>query len=292
MPWAGPFSFFDPYNLHNLPDRKAGEYMPDRFADELIQFMTKNKEKPFLAFLWNYTVHWPMEAPADLIEKYKARKDLGKLDPRYAAMIESMDASMGHIFKALDDLKLADNTLVVFTSDNGAFGGVADMAPLRAAKGYLYEGGVRVPLIVRWPGVVKADTISDVPVISMDFYPTFLEAMNLKPQEGKKLDGESLFPILKQTGKLKRSEIFIHYPNYAFHGGNRLGASVRQGDYKLIARFDDGSVELYNVRKDISEKKNLAKETPELAAQLKLKLDTWLKETQAEMPVKRESPKQ
>jgi len=282
---GGPFSFFDPYDLHNLPSRKEGQYMPDRFADELIEFIGRNRDRPFLAFLWNYTVHWPMEAPADLIEKYKKRKDLGRLDPRYAAMIEAMDASIGRIMKALDDLRLTDDTLVIFTSDNGAFGGVADMAPLRAAKGYLYEGGIRVPQIVRWPGVVERGSLCDVPVISMDFFPTILDAVGL--ESGDPLDGESLMPLLKQTGSLQRSEICFHYPNYAFHQDNRLGSAIRQGDYKLIERFDDGSVELYNLKADIGEKNNLANKVPDRAKELVDKLRAWRTSTKAELPIAR-----
>jgi arylsulfatase A-like enzyme len=281
---GGPFSFFDPYNLHNLPPRRRGEYMPDRLADEVIQFVEKNRQQPFLAFLWNYTVHWPMEAPQPLVDKYKQRTDLGPLDPRYAAMIEALDGSIGRIVAKLDELQLANDTLVIFTSDNGAFGGVADNRPLRAAKGYLYEGGIRVPLIIRWPGVVKPATQCSTPVVSMDFFPTILEAVGLEPDEQTPLDGESLLPLLKQTGDLRRSEIYFHYPNYAFHGDNRLGSAVRQGDYKLIERFEDGSVELYNLRQDIGETKNLAGELPDRAGQLRQKLDEWRKATAAEMP--------
>ncbi|MDA1017063.1 MAG: sulfatase, partial [Planctomycetota bacterium] len=281
---GGPYSFFDPYNLHNLPPRRKGEYMPDRFADEVIQFIKAKRQDPFLVFLWNYTVHWPMEAPAALVEKYKQRKDLDRLDPRYAAMIESMDASIGRILASLDELKLSQNTLVVFTSDNGAFGGVADMHPLRAAKGYLYEGGIRVPLIVRWPGVVPPNTLCREPVISMDFFPTFLEAAKLKPEVDSPIEGESLVPLLKQTASLKRQAIYFHYPNYAFHQGNRLGSAIRQGDYKLIERFDDDSVELYNLQDDIGEAKNLAAKLPDQAAAMRAKLIAWRKSTDAAMP--------
>ncbi len=285
---GGPFSFFDPYNLHNLPPRRTGQYMPDRFADEVIQFVEKNRKQPFLAFLWNYTVHWPMEAPQPLVDKYKQRTDLGPLDPRYAAMIEALDSSIGRIVAKLDELQLADDTLVIFTSDNGAFGGVADNRPLRAAKGYLYEGGIRVPLIVRWPGVVRPATECATPVISMDFFPTILEAVGLKPDEQTPLDGESLLPLLRQTGDLRRSEIYFHYPNYAFHGDNRLGSAVRAGDYKLIERFDDGSVELYDLKRDIGERNNLAGEMPDRANALRETLSNWRKAVDAEMPTPRD----
>jgi arylsulfatase A-like enzyme len=285
---GGPFSFFDPYNLHNLPSRKEGEYMPDRLADEVIQFITTHRREPFFACLWNYTVHWPMEAPEPLVEKYKRRNDLGTLDPRYAAMIEALDSSLGRIFKSLDELELTDHTLVIFTSDNGAFGGVADNRPLRAAKGYLYEGGIRVPLIVRWPGKVKPESECHQPVISMDFFPTILESVGLERDAQSVLDGESILPLLKQSGELKRSAIYFHYPNYAFHQDNRLGGAIRQGKFKLIENFDDGSVELYNLENDISEAHNLAGELPDRATELKGKLQEWRKEMGAAMPTKRE----
>ena len=239
--------------------------------------------------LWSYTVHWPMEAPAELIKKYQSRTDLGRLDPRYAAMIEAMDASIGRIMKSLEDLELADNTLVIFTSDNGAFGGVADNLPLRAAKGFLYEGGVRVPQIVRWPGFVKPGTECDTPVISMDFFPTIFAATKASRSRTHRLDGESLLPLLTQTGGLARDAIYFHYPNYAFHGDNRLGGAIRQGDFKLIERFDDGSLELYNLKEDIGETKNLATALPGRAAKMQAQLQAWRKDTQAAMPSRSKS---
>ena len=285
---GGPFSFFDPYNLHNLPPRKKGEYMPDRLADEVIRFMKEqsSNEKPFLALLWNYTVHWPMEAPKKLLDKYRDRKDLGKLDFRYAAMIEAMDASMGKIFAALDELEIADETLVVFTSDNGAYGGVSDMKPLRAAKGYLYEGGLRVPLIIRWPGKIKGGTTCNTPVISMDFFPTFLDACGFDAAKHK-TEGESLLPLLKKSGSLNRKSVFFHYPNFAFHKKNRLGSAIRKGDYKLIERLDDRSIELYHLKSDLGEKKNIAKDKPKLASEMLAELRQWRKKTGAALPIKK-----
>jgi arylsulfatase A-like enzyme len=225
-----------------------------------------------------------MEAPQPLVEKYRKRTDLGPIDPRYAAMIEAMDAAIGRVLNALDELQVADRTLVIFTSDNGAFGGVADNRPLRAAKGYLYEGGIRVPLIVRWPGVVKPGTECHVPVTSMDFYPTILDAAGLARDPKTPLDGESLRRLLEQNGSLRRSAIYFHYPNYAFHRQNRLGSAVRQGDLKLIEYFDDGSVELYNLKDDIGEKHNLAAEIPARAAAMRRELSAWREATGAAMP--------
>lgn len=284
---GGPPTFFDPYQIHNLPPRKEGEYLPDRLADELIDYLRADRDQPFLAFLWNYTVHWPMEAPEALVEKYRARDDLGAVDPRYAAMIEAMDASFGRILHELDELKIADNTLVIFTSDNGALGSVADLAPLREAKGYLYEGGIRVPLIARWPGVIEPGQICAEPVISMDFFPTILEAAGIEARPDLDLEGESLLPLFRQSGALKRESIFFHYPNYAFHGGNRLGSAMRQGKFKLIENFDDGSLELYDLTTDIGEKRNLAAQVPERAAEMRQQLLDWRAATGAPMPTRK-----
>ena len=281
--YGGPPTFFDPYRIYKLPSRKKGEYLPDRLADETITVLRRNRDKPFLLFLWNYAVHWPMEAPADLVEKYAPRKGPGLRDHRYGAMIEALDRSIGRILKTLDDLELTEKTLVIFTSDNGGYSGVADNRPLREGKGYLYEGGIRVPLIVRWPGVVKPGSVCDAPVISMDFYPTILEACDLSI-DTPGLDGESLMPLLGQRGELKRDAIYFHYPNYAWHRSNRLGGAIRSGPYKLIEHYDDGSYELYNLSADIGETRDLSKREPGKAHELLEKLRTWRKETRAAMP--------
>jgi arylsulfatase A-like enzyme len=283
--YGGPPSFFSPYKIHNLKDGPDGEYLPYRLAQEAIAFIEDNKDGPFLLFLWNYTVHWPMEAPAELLKKYEVHKGKrGLNDTRYGAMIEAMDQSIGQILFKLDVLKLTNDTLVIFTSDNGGFSGVADNRPLRKGKGYLYEGGTRVPLIIRWPGQIKPGTVSTEPVISTDYFATFLEVAGVQPDARQEAtDGESLVPLF--TGKgLKRDALFWHYPNYAFHRDNRLGSSIRQGDLKLIENLDDGSVELYDVRKDISERHNLAAEQPQVAARLRQRLHAWRKETNAAMP--------
>ena len=227
-----------------------------------------------------------MEAPQKLVEKYEKRLGPGLKDARYGAMIEAMDAAMGRVFDTLERLGLAEDTLLIFTSDNGGFGGVSDCRPLRASKGYLYEGGIRVPLIVRRPGKVRPGTLCDMPVVSTDFYPTILAVAGLKPDPDKKIDGESIVPLLRQTGGLRRKAIHFHYPNYAWHGSNRLGGAIREGDYKLIEWYDDGSVELYNLKDDIGEKTDLSRLQPGKAADLKAKLDAWLAETGAKMPRK------
>ena len=283
--YGGPPTFFDPYRIPNLPDRQKGEYLPDRLADEAINYMKQTDGNPFFLCLWNYTVHWPMEAPEELLKKYEDRKGAGLNDTRYGAMIEAMDRSMGRILQFLDDSGLSENTLVVFTSDNGGYGGVADNRPLRAEKGYLYEGGIRVPLVIRWPGVVSPETVESTPVISTDFFPTLLEAASIKVPETYEGDGVSLLPVLKmEEGTFTRESIYFHYPNYAFHRSNRLGSAVRRGDYKLIEWLDDGTFELYNLAEDLEESNDLSDEKPLLAEAMLKQLHDWREKVDAEMP--------
>ena len=281
--FGGPPTFFDPYRIPTLPDRTPGEYLPERLADEAIAFIGQQREDPFVLFLWNYTVHWPMEAPAELLAKYADHTGPGLNDPRYGAMIEGMDRAIGRVLQALQDLGVADETLVVFTSDNGAYGGVGDNRPLRKDKGHLYEGGIRVPLIVRWPGVVEPGTTCGTPVVSMDFFPTLLEvacvATDVDP-----LDGESLVPLLSGRGGLERDAIFFHYPNYAFHRGNRLGSAVRSGGLKLIEYFDDHSVELFDLWADPGETTDVSSERSEEASALRARLARWRTAVGAAMP--------
>ena len=283
---GGPPTYFDPYGIGFLPDRKKGEYLPDRLADEAISFMKQQhaRGKSFYTALFHYTVHWPMEAPEQLVAKYKDRPLVGYRDSRYAAMIEAMDAAFGRVMAALDETGLADNTLVVFASDNGVYGGVGDCRPLRGDKGHLYEGGIRVPLIVRWPGKVKPGSVSGEPVSLTDFFPTLLEVAGLKPSSGVAADGESLVPLLRGEGRPRREALFWHYPNFAFHSENRLGSAIRMGDHKLIRFSDDDSVELYNLKDDISEAHNLAAAKPELAAAMRQRLEAWLKDSGAKLP--------
>jgi len=282
--YGGPPSFFSPYRIATLPDGEPGEYLPDRLVDETIGFIRENKSKPWMVHLWFYTVHWPMQAPGALLKKYENRKGPGLNDTRYGAMIEAMDSAMGRLLASLESLGLEEETVIIFTSDNGGFAGVSDCRPLRESKGHLYEGGIRVPMIVRWPGRVAAASISHEPVVSMDFYPTFLELAGLKPSGDMELDGESLVSLFNGTGGPKRKELFFHFPNYAWHMDNRLGGAVRSGDYKLIRNYDDESVELYDLKSDLGETSNLAKEHPRLAKRLDQKLSAWLADTEAWMP--------
>ena len=287
--YGGPPTFFDPYRIDFLPDRKEGEYLPYRLADEAIAFISEqtSKDKPFFVALWNYTVHWPMEAPDKLVEKYKNLPVKGYRDHRYAAMIEAMDIAIGKVLKSLDDLNIAEETLVIFTSDNGPFGGVGDASPLRADKGHLYEGGIRVPLIVRWPGKVEAGVVEKTPVILTDFHPTILAATGLDLNSTIPNDGDNLIPLLEGKKEFKNRALYWHYPNFAFHRDNRLGSAIREGDHKLLHFYDTDSIELYDLKKDIGEKNDLSDEMPQLAQRLKGKLSSWLKASGALMPTKR-----
>lgn len=282
--YGGPPSYFEPYRIPNITPHKDGDYLPDRLADECIGFMERNREKPFFLTWWNYSVHYPFQAPKELIAKYEKRKGRGIPNPAYAAQIEGMDRSIGKLLAAIDEMKLTDNTLVIFKSDNGAFG--SDLRPLRGDKGHLYEGGVRVPWMVRWPGVVKPGTICDTPVITMDVFPTVLAAAGVAIGKEEKIDGLDIRPLLEQSADWQRDAIFFHYPNYAFHKRNRLGSAIRMGDFKLIHFYDDSSHELYNLADDIGEKKNLAEAMPEKANMLKGRLLAWLEETGAKLPTR------
>jgi len=284
--WGGPGGvggFFSPYMIPNLEDGPKGEYMPDRLANEAINLLTKfsKSEKPFFMCLWHYTVHWPIEAPEKLYKKYSSGKPNDV--ERYQAMVEGMDIAVGKTLKALDRLNLSDNTLVVFTSDNGHLSGYTSAAPLRESKGWLYEGGIRVPLIIRWPGKVKAGQINKEPVLTIDYPPTFMEAAGINFDQ-KDFDGASLVGELNGKKKLDRDAIFFHYPHYAFHKENDMGSIIRQGDYKLIHKFEKNVFELYNLAEDISETKNLINSKPELASELKKKLSQWKKAVNAQNP--------
>jgi arylsulfatase A len=280
---GGPPSYFSPYRNPTLVDGKEGEYLPERLADEAIAFVRQPRDKPFFLNWWPFSVHYPMQAREEVIAKYRQRGDIE--DPIYAAMIEDMDTAIGRFLKALDEAGLSENTLVLFNSDNGGYNG--DNRPLRGLKGMLYEGGIRVPWIVRWPGKVQPGVTNDTPVISTDCYPTLLEAADITPTPNHPLDGKSILPLLTQSSGIERNTLYFHYPNYAFHKQNRLGSAIREDDFKLIKNYDDDSLELYNLRSDIGEKNNLVTSSPELAKRLASKLEGWLQERNAQYPVRK-----
>ena len=281
-----PPSYFSPYKIPTLPDGPTGEYLTDREAAEAVKFITAHKDRPFFLYLPHHTVHTPLMAKPHLIAKYKEKAArLGqKCNPTYAAMIESLDESVGLILKTLDELKLADRTLVVFTSDNGGLLSVTDNTPLRAGKGSAYEGGVRVPLLVKAPGVTTPGSECHTPVITMDLFSTVLALTSTTLSPKPVLDGENLVPLLSQAGGLRRTALFWHYPHYHPGGATPYGA-IRAGDWRLIEFFEEGRLELYDLQQDPGERKNLAEQRPEMVAQLRDRLHAWRKEVGAQMPV-------
>jgi arylsulfatase A len=275
-----------------LPDGKPGEYITDRLTDESLRFIEDNvaKGKPFFLYLSHYAVHTPIQAPAELVDKYKAKPVdslRGHNNPGYAAMIETVDRSMGALVEKLKALGVYENTIVIFTSDNGGMGKVTRNHPFRGNKGNFYEGGIRVPLIVNWPNVTRT-AVNDVPVISADLYPTMLQMASLPLNPGQHMDGLSLVRLLKGGSAPKRKDLYWHFPNYTGdnqHPNPSLPLSViRSGDYKLIESLEDGSLELYDLKSDPAEKSNIASSKPEVAARMQKKLAAWRTASQVQMP--------
>jgi len=280
---GGPPTYFDPYRIPALPPRASGEYLTDRLADEVITFMRREHNRPMFVCLWTYNPHYPFEAPEELTQHYRGQEGRGLKNPVYGGQIEATDRAVGRVLEELDTLEISEQTLVIFTSDNGGWSGATDNRPLRKGKGYLYEGGLRVPLIIRWPGVTATGVINNTPVISMDLTATILDAAGVSLSQEEQLDGESLRPLFANE-TLHRDALYFHYPHFAFHQNNRPGSAIRQGRYKLILRYDDDSVELYDLVEDTSETRNLAVAKPELTYQLKSRLMQWLQETNAGLP--------
>jgi arylsulfatase A-like enzyme len=285
--YGGPPTYFDPYRIPSLPPRKEGEYLTDRLADEAISFLQRQKDRPMFVCLWTYNVHYPFEAPEELVPHYEGKEGPGLKNPIYGGQVEATDRAVGRVLDELDRLQLTDETLVIFTSDNGGWMGATDNRPLRAGKGYLYEGGLRVPLIVRWPGVTKAGTENATPVISMDLTATILDATGIELASNESLDGVSLRPLFEGK-ELTRDALFFHYPHFAFHKDNRPGSAIRRDNFKLILNYDDDSTELYDLENDPGERQNLAGSHPELTAKLRHRLKGWLEETKAGRPTRRE----
>jgi len=305
---GGPYGgnkYFSPYGNPRLPDGPPGEHLPDRLSIETCKFIEAHKDEPFLAYLSFYSVHTPLMAREDLKKKYERRRaerhlqdlwgEQGRRKVRlvqshavYAGMVEAMDQAAGKVLDTLDRLKLTDNTVVIFMSDNGGLstseGHPTSNLPLRAGKGWLYEGGIREPMIIRWPGKTKRGSVCDEPVTSTDFYPTMLEMAHLPARPRQHCDGVSLTALLKKPdAKLQQRPLFWHYPHYGNQGGSP-GGVVRLGDWKLIEFYEDDHLELYNLAKDIGEKKNLAAKMPERAAEMRKMLDDWRKSVKAAMP--------
>lgn len=304
---GGPYGgkrYFSPYGNPRLTDGPDGEHLPDRLATEAAKFIAANKDRPFFAYFPFYSVHTPLMARPDLQKKYeekRARLGLtdkwGREEPRdvrltqdhavYAGMVEAMDLAVGKVLAQLDALGLRENTIVIFTSDNGGLstseGWPTSNLPLRGGKGWMYEGGIREPLLIRWPGVAAPGSVLGAPVSSPDFFPTLLEAARAKPAPGQTLDGISLVPVLRGQAAPDRA-IFWHYPHYGNQGG-APAAAVRRGPWKLIHWFEDDRVELFNVVTDLAEAHDLAAREPARVAALRAELAAWQRTVGAKFPV-------
>jgi arylsulfatase A-like enzyme len=304
---GGPYGgkkYFSPYGNPRLKDGPDGEHLPDRLATETANFIAANRERPFFAYYSFYDVHTPLMARPDLLRKYEEKRArLGlkeawgrehERDVRliqehavYAAMVEAMDLAVGKVLAKLDELGLRENTLVIFTSDNGGLstseGWPTSNLPFRGGKGWMYEGGIREPLLVRWPGMIKPGLVVSTPVSSPDFFPTLLEAAAAKPAPGQKIDGVSLLPLL-QGKALSERALFWHYPHYG-NQGSAPAAAIRRGPWKLIHWAEDDRVELFRLDQDPGETVDLAAREPQRVASLRAELTGWQRDVGAKFPV-------
>lgn len=291
---GSPPSYFSPYGIATLSDGPKGEFLTDRLTSEAINFMEENKEKPFFIYLPHYAVHTPIQAKPEVVAKYqKKAPSRGHSDPVYAALVESVDDSVGRLREALEKLALRENTLFIFTSDNGGLShlvnakgwsrGPTDNSPARLGKGSAYDGGVRVPFIAVWPEVIPQGEKCDVPVISYDVLPTVLAAVSGTEVKSQGIDGESLMPLLTQKDLIKRGAIYWHYPHY--HPGSATPYSAtREGDWKLIEFYEDSRVELYNLRRDPGETQNMAEVDGDVTERLLKQLHQWRADLGAQEP--------
>jgi arylsulfatase A len=303
-PWGAPNTFFYPYSgtgtfgpefryVPHLEFGHKGEYLTDRLTDEALSVIERAKGGPFFLYLAYHSVHTPIEAKQPDVDHFTAKLKPGQhhTNPTYAAMVHSLDENVGRVLRKLDELGIADHTLVIFTSDNGGFVNqfkrrrVTNNYPLRSGKGSLYEGGVRVPLAVRWPGVTPAGATCRVPVSSIDFYPTILAVTGLKgdAKHNANVDGVNLVPVLKDpSAALSRDTLYWHYPHY--YPTTSPVSALREGDSKLLEYFEDNHVELYNLADDLGEQHDLAAGQPDRAERLRKKLHAWRASVDAQMP--------
>lgn len=285
---------FSPYHFTHMPDGPENEYLTDRLTDETINFIKLNRDRPFFVFLSFHTVHTPLDAKPEVVQKYQEKLEkIGIPDSdeeefgsrvyqnlaEYAAMVHHMDENVGRLMQALDDLKLRENTIVVFTSDNGGKNSVTSNAPLRGAKHNLYEGGIRVPTVIRFPGQIRPGSHSDVPLISDDFYPTLLEMADLPLQSDQHMDGKSFKSIaFKGVNRSPHEHLCWHYPHRRFEG------AVRWKNYKLLYEYKTGRMELYDLVNDPGERNDLSENKPAVARKMRNKLRKWLHSTGAKFP--------
>ncbi|MGB4736822.1 MAG: sulfatase [Fuerstiella sp.] len=294
--WGSPSGggYHSPYKYPNLEQDRPGEYLTDRLTDEAVEFVEANKDKPFFLYLSHYAVHTPIQAKSDVAARYKAKPSgQHQNNANYAAMVESVDDSVGKVLAAVDRLRLTDNTIVVFYSDNGGHSGATSNHPLRGSKGMLYEGGIREPFICRWPGVTTAGAVCQQPIIGVDLYPTFVEMTNSKTPDDYLLDGLSIVPMLKDpSATLPRESIFWHFPCYLEGAGDPSGGpfrttpagAIRMGDWKLIEWFESGRLELYNLKNDLGESTVLNESHPEKLRQLHAAMKQWRRDVAAPIP--------
>ncbi len=308
----GSEGYFSPYNNPRLEDGPPDEYLPFRLAQEVEQFIEAHQNDPFFALLSFYEVHNPRQAPDSLVQKYRRKRDRLNLDetsefeqieikqpweegrpqkarvvqghPIYAAMVDAIDHSVGQVLEALSENGVSDNTVVVFVSDNGglstAEGHNTSNRPLRGGKGWVYEGGIRVPYMIHWPGVTNPGATTDVPVTTTDLYPTLLDAAGLDLRPEQHMDGSSLVPVLQGGSSLNRNALYWHYPHYSNQGGFPGGA-VRMGPWKLVEDYRDGSVQLFNLSDDRGEQNDVAAEHPRRVEELRSRLHDWYDQVDA-----------
>ncbi len=280
-----PPSYFAPYRIPTLVEGPAGEYLTDREASEAVRFITAHRDGPFFLYLPHYCVHTPIEGKPQVAARYQAKEVASQhpKNPGYAAMVESVDDALGRIVATLDELGIRDQTAIFFTSDNGGLASVTDNRPLRAGKGSAYEGGVRVPFIVSWPGVTKPGSTSDLPVITPDIPATILAMSGVGAEAGQPLDGSDLSGVFAGD-TLDREAIYWHYPHY-HPGGATPYSAIRAGSWRLVHFYEDDRDELYELAIDGSETQNLAASEPKRVESLRHSLDTWLRDVGAQMPL-------
>ena len=289
--YGQPPSYFDPFKnkrldgIYGLPGKKQGEYLTDRECDEAVMFIKKNRQKKFFLNFANYAVHTPIQAKPSLLDKYKTKiqsLDTKQKNAAYATMVESVDQAVGRIITILKEEGIFERTLIIFTSDNGGLLGVTNNAPLRSGKGYPYEGGIRVPLIIFWPNFINGGKVIDTPVSSIDFFPTLCSAAGIKNSTDKAVDGLNLLPLFRGENNIKRQSLFWHFPHY--RGKINPYSIIRNGDWKLIKRYDGKPFELFNLKNDLSEKNDLSQDMPEKVKELNEEIMIWLLKTNAKVP--------
>jgi arylsulfatase A-like enzyme len=290
---GSPRSYHSPYGNPALEDGPEGEYLTDRLGSEAARFIGRHVAEPFFLYLPFYSVHTPIQGRADLKAHYarKAEDTGAEYHVAYAAMVSAQDQAVGRVLSALEAHELVDDTLVVYFSDNGGHGRFTNMAPLRGSKGQLFEGGIREPLIVRWPGRVPAGSTSDVPQIGIDLYPTLLAAAGIAQPEAVRLDGIDLLPLWTRGVVPEREALFFHFPAYleAYlpeqgHWRITPSGAVRAGRWKLIERFEDGALELYDLESDPGEARECSEAHPRVTERLHALLAGWRAETGAPVP--------